>query len=329
MYKLIRTRSPFYVKVSTTEDSAFCELRIWNGTISAKPTDATYQLSKAVSAGAATFEISELVRDYILQKPSTNGTIWVETVSGDGVAAATTETYLATEGYHLFEEGLIHDSNAAEALGYALPIETSTAGAVSYRQYLPEGETGAVPSFVYVTPSSTDDNQSVLSQSSIGTNDSIKIKTENSITYTVHVDRFRCSKFQAKKLTYVNKLGARAQFWFTLKSLEKLSYNQSVFNRSLTNVNNLYNGNTEHIHSKRVNDVKKSYTLNTDFISEYYNAQIEELLLSEYVWIDLNGTDIPVNIATNSLELKTNVNDKLIQYTFDVEVAANYVSKYR
>ena len=59
---------------------------------------------------------------------------------------------------------------------------------------------------------------------------------------------------------------------------------------------------------------------------EGYNAVIEDIMLSEYVWL-LSGVVIrPVTVMTSSLTKKTSLNDKLIQYTLEVEEANDIIN---
>ena len=74
---------------------------------------------------------------------------------------------------------------------------------------------------------------------------------------------------------------------------------------------------------------KESIQVNTDFIVEDLNEPIKQMLVSENVWID-NGTDIlPVIIKDTSFKEKTHVNDKLIQYSFNLEYAFNHIQNVR
>ena len=60
------------------------------------------------------------------------------------------------------------------------------------------------------------------------------------------------------------------------------------------------------------------YTLNTNYMIEAYNEVMEDILLSEYVWITYGGvTYNPVVVTSSSLTFKTSLNDRLIQYTID------------
>jgi hypothetical protein len=81
--------------------------------------------------------------------------------------------------------------------------------------------------------------------------------------------------------------------------------------------------------SFRVNATEK-ITMNTDFVSETESAWFEELINSPEVYIlegfkddtvysALNQYVIPVRLTTSNYTKKTVANDKLMQYTFEVE----------
>jgi hypothetical protein len=71
---------------------------------------------------------------------------------------------------------------------------------------------------------------------------------------------------------------------------------------------------------------RKRFTLNTDYLAEAYNAVIEDIMLSEFVWIFVDSVLHPVTVITSSLTKKTSLNDKLIQYTLEVEDANDIIN---
>ena len=92
----------------------------------------------------------------------------------------------------------------------------------------------------------------------------------------------------------------------------------------------LTNGNGLHASRKRITGSKQRFTLNTDWLAEYYVQQLEELVLSEYVWlVKPTGNPIPVNVTNSSFSKKTHLNDKLINYTINVETASEYINTVR
>lgn len=326
-YKLIQSRSPFYVQYASSEPVVTCAVTIWTGTISSKPASASYNLSKEPDGASATFEIGLLIRGFISQLSTTAGAVWVNVVTGDGVGTDVENTYVATEGYTLFDEGLQHEGTAKTNIGYALPEW----GTRTYRMLLPENTAGGAPSLVYTgTNAGTDTSASQNVVQSIGSATSSISKSENSQAYIVYIDRFRCSKHAVAKLTYINRLGGLSDFYFTAKTSEALMSSSDSFNRSLTDLSNLSANNGMHAHRKRILSSKQMFTLNTDFMDEYYTKQIEELFFSEFVWLSYGSlTGIPVNLDNGSLDKKTHLNDKLIQYTFNVTTAANYLNDVR
>lgn len=329
-YKLIQTRSPFYVQYSSTEPLVTCALTMWTGLISAKPVTASYTLSREPISGEATFEIAELVRGFISHTSTTEGRVWVEVVTSDGVGATVTDTHLATEGYTIFTEGLQHEGTINTSEGYMLPIESDNGSTITYRHLLPDSTAGTVPTLTYTaTNAGTDSTASQITSATVTSGSTSISKTENSKTHVVYIDRFNCSKHEAVKLSYINKRGGMSDFYFTLKSTESLSQSSDSFNRSLTDVNNLSANNSLHAHRKRIISSKQSFTINTDWISEYYVKQIEEIFLSEFVWITYNGVTFPVNLDDNGIVKKSHVNDKLINYTMNVTTAANYINDVR
>ena len=146
----------------------------------------------------------------------------------------------------------------------------------------------------------------------------------------VIVDVLRCSKYEAINLMYVNKYGMKTYFPFILKSIEKIKSSSDTFNRSLVDYNSLSSNSGLHASRKRITGTKQSFVLNTDWIAEYYVKQLEEVLLSEYVWL-VKGADnpIPVNVTTSTMEKKTHLNDKLINYSIELETASNYINTVR
>ena len=124
MSTIINTRSPYYIKKSLASAvSVVFQLKIYSGDkTTAIPGTVTYELIKNTTTPAtgdpyAVFEISELIRDYIYTDYYTEAidAVWVQVVyafydAADGggsiIGSATTEYYLAIDGFGYFEEGM-------------------------------------------------------------------------------------------------------------------------------------------------------------------------------------------------------------------------------
>ena len=152
----------------------------------------------------------------------------------------------------------------------------------------------------------------------------------NGDRHRVYVDELECRKWDLNRLLYVNKLGAKVYFPFALKHIEKISSKSESYVRSLVNYNDLSDHSSLHSRQRRVKETKQMFTLNTDWISEYYTKQLEELMLSEYVWLQRpTGNAQPVNITSEKFTKKTHINDNLINYTFEVEASSEYIQTIR
>jgi len=59
-------------------------------------------------------------------------------------------------------------------------------------------------------------------------------------------------------------------------------------------------------------------TVNTDYLTEAESAWMNDLFTSPVVYRELNNELIAMNITGNSIVKKTSLNDKLMQYTFEL-----------
>jgi len=68
---------------------------------------------------------------------------------------------------------------------------------------------------------------------------------------------------------------------------------------------------------------KTKIELNTGFVLEDMNSTIEELFLSENVWITESSNVYPIIPQTQELVYKTRLNDKLINFSVEFKYAYN------
>ena len=136
-------------------------------------------------------------------------------------------------------------------------------------------------------------------------------------------------KYTPIRVIFYNKYGALQDIWFDKKSTQSLTTSSESYKANIIDYAAFsYNVNKHSVRRYNV-EAKESITLNTGFIVEDLNEPIKQLLMSEQVWID-NGTNVfPVIIKTSSLQEKTSVNDKLIQYTIDFDYAFDKIQNIR
>ena len=138
--------------------------------------------------------------------------------------------------------------------------------------------------------------------------------------------------YEPIRLAWLNQFGAWDYFTFNKKSTRSISTKGSTYNQLAGTWNestyraDSYKGGKK---SFRVNATEK-IKMNTDFVSAEYNTMFEELINSPEVYILdgfqsdtstalLNTYVTPVRLTTSSFTRKTVANDKLIQYSFEVE----------
>jgi hypothetical protein len=74
-------------------------------------------------------------------------------------------------------------------------------------------------------------------------------------------------------------------------------------------------------------DSTQTLTVNSDWLSEDYNEILKQLMVSDeiyQIYDETSGDLRPITIQTNSITFKTNVVDKLIQYSFDFQFGQAY-----
>lgn len=137
---------------------------------------------------------------------------------------------------------------------------------------------------------------------------------------TIYVDQ-KCTKYTPVRLHWLNNLGGFDAYNFNYKSelntdVERQSYVQQP--RTFTGTRFQYDkksrGRTEY-------DVQytRKLTINTDYMSDAESAWIETLFTSPVIYYEFQNELIAVNMNGNSIKRMTSLNDKLCQYTFEIE----------
>lgn len=306
-------------------------------------TDLKYEIQKEILTGDTNviFEIAELVRDYLktdFNDDYLSQVVWVTTVAtildeNDIVytyGSPVSDNYLAVNGFGFFE-----DEINPELQRHAL-ITSNTI-------YLPEGTAGKLPIFAEgvgkVTIDSTDtqitdsgnSNQKIQYITIPADSNEVKVydTDDSTLLKTIKVNNVCEPKYTPYKVTFINKYGAFQDLYFFKKSTESFNVTDEKFKRNTienaTVTYPKYGGQEERYNT----NARKSISLNTGFINEDSNSTIEELFLSESVWIRQDGSTLPIVPKSKDLTLKTSVNDKLANYTVDFEFAFNKINNVR
>ena len=158
---------------------------------------------------------------------------------------------------------------------------------------------------------------------------------EISQLYRINIISDDCKGFESIRLTWLNPYGTWDYYTFTKKSVRSLQTNRT----SYTQLEGTWNESTYMIDgfkggkkNFRVN-TKELISINTDYLVDADAVWFEDLINSPEVYI-LNGFSSdssgmvnkyvePVTVTTSSYVRKTKANDKLIQYTFEIEKTKN------
>ena len=154
----------------------------------------------------------------------------------------------------------------------------------------------------------------------------------NSKQYRININCPNTKGYESIRLCWLNQWGTWDYYTFTKKSSKSISTQGSTYqqlggtwNESTYNPDSFKGGKK----SFRVNATEK-ISMNTGFVSEADNVMFEELINSPEVYelqpfqddvanSLLNQYVTPVRLTTSSFTRKTVANDRLMQYTFEIE----------
>jgi hypothetical protein len=272
-------------------------------------------------------DIAELVRDFV--NPRYIGIINREAAqavpvsyllqfyAADGTTRglAKAKSHTAFDAYNYFSEG---NTYVPEESGFAMPAFTvMLSGPVLW---YPENTAG---SFFYINSTGAFTRQDFSATAT-----STELFTGTFYEQTIYIRRLPCSKYETKKLVFFNKFGVAQELFFTAKSTESIAVTGDKFKSGFVSENGTVDRFQHQIVDYNKNG-KIKYTLNTTFICEGVTRYIQELLLSERVWLVTEDNYYPVNVTSSSVQYKNSVNDKLVNYTIEVEQANDLISTVR
>lgn len=317
-YRYSGARSPYNTNFSATNaQSALCKINI-NSTL-------VYTLFKTgLVNNQVSFEVSELIRDYINVEysgsfSSTPLSAYGATVEVDIELYSTTDatgSIIGIKGYNSsFYDGyaFFDEQDAAFDL-------TSDRNLISHNViWMPENTSG---NFYYYDATSATNGDVTLqnittSQTSVTT-----------VGGTITIKRFPCSRYDAKKLVFINRYGLPQQLWFFGKTIESTKVKSDRYKSSNITSLGVYSKHEHQFNNFDVNG-QNSYVLNSGFISEDYNEFMKELLLSEKVWLHIDNEVRPVTVKSTEVAYKTSLNDKLVEYSVQIEQANDLISSMR
>tara|TARA_R110000787_G_C13381878_1_gene441875 strand:- start:110 stop:1180 length:1071 start_codon:yes stop_codon:yes gene_type:complete len=325
-------------------------IRVWDGLEANPPISESY--SKTVSnlnssIGVQKVNISRLVNDFVIIRPSTNTStglingnsqVWVQT----SVIYTTTDAAdlnleqnvvksLAVKGYTYGNEGANQETNANNILIdydefnvsrtgiFMLPVfsQTSAITTISY----PNNEINFSQTPI-ATTNSADSVKVMFVDVSETTLDTYIEIVYNGVTTTLNIID-EC-KYTPIDVVFFNKNGAEQSLTFFKEKTNSLKIKSESFesDREQPSVSG------QHQFVRYNTQARGSFKVNSGFVDEGLNETFRQLLLSDVVWIydQPSFTFTPVNVKTSTFEEKTRRKDRLINYEIEFEYSYNEIN---
>lgn len=360
----INVRSPYflYAPIDTgagtiVPDNVVFNLFVWSGDIvTDKPTTASYvyqKNSRFLNDDVIYIEVSKQIQDFI--QHTYTGTLggqsvfasWEVTTTYSGGDLVSNETVLAFDGYNNHFEGvnyipandiMISNRFINHKLNSGFLNIPFYKGNNSYSIEQRSG-TSVIDTDSVDSINITDTSQSVevLELDIDGSNiDNIKIVNEDTLEETIiDVEEIEECIYEPVKCVFVNSDGVLQEFWFFKASREDLqtkdeTYRSNVLNESIVDSKAVLSYSTSrHLNQRYNTQGNRNITLNTGYINEDNNELIEELLLSENIWLTIDDVIKPVDITDKSLSYLTKRNDQLIRYTLKFAFSYDQIQNIR
>ena len=371
----VNARSPYYINFTNTNlVKVDLELYVYTGVQDngSNNTRANkFTLTSSAVEQNATFEIGEIVRDYLLHTfdgDYATEIVWVDyrykiELTNQSLAWSSFVQLKGFDGYGFFEDGANPQNNTGllqsntkivklDDAPATIPVDTSTTTQVTYELNGDVVYTKAVSSTTssttqieYVTngvngsdefedrviqDGGTFEGSSCLDAFSdeftLFDFDTIYVDTTSGVT-KLTVDNVTECKYEPYKITFVNKFGALQDIWFFKRTNETLTTKQEKFKRN-TVVAGSYDI-SRHQDKTLTKNGKEKLTLNTGYYPEVYNEIFKQMQLSEDCWIEIESQTLPIQVTSSSFAYKTQLDDKIINYTIEIEFAFNTINNVR
>ena len=310
----ILLRSPRYEVHTNTSSAAIYAIM----TLTVDSTSFTLRKDKD-SNNRVVFEISELCKDYydVITDFGGNVSVTSSKVLNGAQITNITKWYNSSNAVVATDSTVTHDG----FLGYhnsdvLVNMEDDALAQSNSTIYLPPNTASAVP---YLAA-----GNATIRYVAIGATDTSVTIEDQVIT----VKRLDSCKFTTFKMTFLNKYGAFQELYFDKKSVESVRVRRKFFDRTFTRTTD----GTDVVgtnHEKQIIDVNgnRRIVLNSGYLDEGMNEVFTELLNSELVYLTIGSLDVPINISDSNLTYKTSVNNRLVNFTVNVDLAYKEINR--
>lgn len=353
---MILTKSPYYKSIpwenpsgGVTPTKYILQIYIWNGLKASVPASPNYEeenINPLGLSGLLDVNISPYIND-VLTIATTKGSatsildsasaVWVKTQviyyqGGVAQSAELVSTDLAVKGYGYGIEGKNTTIPSNNVLAFGSDVRVSSASQFTLPFKVSESVGTDITIVSYpnntinfsATIAATTTSAELIKKAYVKCADAvnekyIEIKKDTVLVHTLNItEELRYTPFD---VYFVNKYGALYSITFFKESINTLNVQSESYESS--------NGQAKDgvhqlvTYNKQGN---KDFKAKTGFISEDNNEIIDQLLLSDTVWVLEGELFNPVNVSTTSMEEQTRQKDRLLNYEFDFEYAYNHIN---
>lgn len=343
----INVRSPYYlyapIDTGVSEivpENVVFDLYIWSGDIIAdRPADPNYtyqKTSRFLNDNVIYIDVAKQIQDFIVQ--SYTGTLsasavfasWDIVTTYSGGEINSTDTVIAFDGYN----------NHFEGVNY-----TPTNDLMINNKYItaPVGDIISLPFYMggddynveFRDGTSVEDDSMITAINILDTDDAVtyvtanadnidNIRVENTTQATeeiIDLELLEECIYTPIRCVFINSDGVQQEFWFFKANREDLSvtdetYRKNVLTESIVDSKAVLSYSTSnHLNQRYNTQGNRNITVNTGYIDQDNNILIQELLLSESIWLTIDNVIKPVDITDKSVSYLTKRNDQLIKYT--------------
>lgn len=151
--------------------------------------------------------------------------------------------------------------------------------------------------------------------------------TDTSVAFskTLKVVTVEENKYTPYEIIFLNRFGVEESLWFFKKSEQRLNIERESYRGENSEAYKFGDLDNHTYRDYNING-KESMTLNTGFVDESFYENFKQLMMSEKAYIMIDAVKLPINIKGEELQKKMSVNEKLINYTIEIDYSYDKVN---
>lgn len=344
----IFARSPYIISINAIgQVGSKIEIFLWNNGTT-EPTTPQYTRSKLIPASNSTdtvYDVSPYIREYLTftnkQSPTTitalttsqycNVKVKRYKLVGSTYTLLDTTSYYGLDGYSYYEEGSNYDYGD-QLLEQKTYYYQDGIYAGEFNAYMDYTNSSARDYVIYYKPDlSANTRVNVTSlgwktmprvhPSYTATGNILKVyNTFNTLLATYTFLPVCEPKYTPVIIDFINQYGAWQREFFFKASKNTLAIESNDYNVMQSSVSSfdIYQGQKKSFNT----NARETISVNSGYVYEDFSSNIKQLIMSERILVN----DKPAICKTKSLEIMKNINNHMINYSLEFELAYNTIN---